>query len=196
VRYDGGQGEGDVAVGETLPEFSGAGLVEVLGGHALDLIEHLAGPLTTATARTSIQHPRHTVAETDEPIEVTAPDHLDVIGELDGGAAFSVHLHDGDAGTPRTRLEIGGTEASLTIESAPDANPWAAQLQIADLAVRRNGQLLPIPDRFHTTPPNLSAEPASVARLYQQLTMAPDAAPDFTTGVHLHDLLTGLGRIP
>jgi predicted dehydrogenase len=53
----------------------GAGLVEVLGGHAIDLVEHLLGPIRRLTARTAIRTPEHAVAETGEPIAVTAPDH-------------------------------------------------------------------------------------------------------------------------
>jgi predicted dehydrogenase len=174
----------------TYDKSQGAGLVEVLGGHALDLLEQVAGPIATATGRTSIQHPHHLVAETGERINVTSPDHLDVIGELTNGAAFSVHLHDGEAGIPRTHLQLTGTEASLTIESVPDANPWSAQLQIADLAVRRNDQLLQIPEHYRGTTPALPLEPASVARLYQQI--ADHNAPDFSAGVRLHRLLAAL----
>jgi predicted dehydrogenase len=182
----------------TYDKTTGAGLVEVLGGHALDLLQHVTAPITTATGRTSLQYPRHTVAETGEPVVVTAADHLDVIGELDGGAGFSVHLHDGEVGVPRTRLEIAGTEASLTIDSVPHADPWSAQLQIAEFAVRRNDQPLPIPSHYRSAPETLEADPASVARLYQQI--GKDNAPDFTTGVRLHELLatidTGMDQIP
>jgi predicted dehydrogenase len=113
-----------------------------------------------------------------------------VIGELGNGAAFSVHLHDGEAGTPCTRLELSGTEGSLTIESVPDPNPWSAQLQIGDLVVRRDDELLRVPEHYRGTTAALPAEPASVARLYQQI--AAGNAPDFSTGVHLHGLLAEL----
>lgn len=182
----------------TYEKSSAAGLTEVLGGHALDLVEHLLGPISAVSTHASIQHPEHTVAETGASIEVTAPDHLDLIGEA-GGAALSVHLHDGETGTPRTRLTVNGTRGTLVIESAPEDNPWAAQLQITDLTVTGHrtddatagtGLVLPIPPRFRTTAPELSTEAASVARVYQRLS-AGGAVPDFTTGVRLHRLLAG-----
>jgi predicted dehydrogenase len=177
----------------TYDRVSAAGLVEVLGGHSLDLVQHLLGPIEEATARTSIQHPRHSIAETGEPIKVTAPDHLDLIGKVSDGATVSVHLHDGEIGAPRTRLEISGTAGSLTVESVPDENPWAEQLQITHLSVRGTDCELPIPDHFRSTPPGLTTEAANVARLYQRLAVDLETGsrevPDFTTGRRLHELL-------
>ncbi|TCC16887.1 Gfo/Idh/MocA family protein [Kribbella speibonae] len=170
----------------TYDQAAGAGLVEVLGGHALDLVEYMAGPIGRLTGHATIQHPRHVVAETGEPIDVTAPDTFDLIGELGSGAAVSAHLHDGEAGVPATRLEISGTEGSLVVDSIPAADPSATQLQISEYAVRRDGEPLRIPDRYRTTA-DLLPEPASVARLYQQI--ATGNAPTFGAGVRIHRLL-------
>jgi predicted dehydrogenase len=178
----------------TYQESNAAGLVEVLGGHALDLVEHLLGPITSVSRHATIQHPAHTVAETGAPVEVTAADHLDVIGEVGDGAALSVHLRDGGPGTPRTQLTVNGTEGSLVVDSVPEESPWAAQIQIAEHTLtgypadERTGLALPIPDRLRTTPAGLSLEAASVARVYQRLSSGD--VPDFTTGVRIHRLLT------
>lgn len=43
----------------TYEAASGAGLVEVLGGHALDLVQHLLGPIHDITARTALRSPQH-----------------------------------------------------------------------------------------------------------------------------------------
>lgn len=172
----------------TYAATSGAGMVEVLGGHALDLAGYVTGPIGRLLGRPAIRHPEHVIAETGEPIDVTAPDTLDVVGELAGGAAFSAHLHDGEPGIPGTRLEITGTDGTLTLESVPDDNPWAAQLQISEFAVRRNGVLLHIPDRYRSTP-GLALEPASVARVYQRIASAPGDVPTFGAAVRLHRLI-------
>ncbi|MFI5697397.1 Gfo/Idh/MocA family protein [Kribbella sp. NPDC051586] len=179
----------------TYDDSSGAGLVEVLGGHALDLIEHVAGPIGRLVGHATVQHPDHTIAETGELIHVTAPDTLDVIGELTGGAAFSAHLHDGEPGVPATRLEITGTDGTMTVESAPDDNPWAAQLQISDFVVRRDAKPLDIPASYRTTP-GLAVEPASVARLYRQIARSPGDVPTFATAVRLHRLIDTARRRP
>jgi predicted dehydrogenase len=156
----------------TYEAASGAGLVEVLGGHALDLVQHLLGPIRDITARTAVRCPDHRVAETGEPISVTAPDQLLAFAELDTGAVVSIHVHDGEAAQPRTRLEITGTAGSLALVSAPETNPWAAQLQIGqlDLHEARPGQAtwarVPLDDDDASA---LPAEAANVARLYRQL---------------------------
>lgn len=173
-----------------------AGLVDVLGGHALDLIQHLLGPVRQLTARTAIRSSQHTVAETGEAIPVTAPDHLLATAELDSGALVSIHLHDGEAALPRTRLEIMGTNADLALASAADDDPWAAQLQIGQLDLYRAGpgdtgwQRIPVDtDPFDGLPP----EARNVARLYHQvaadLHSGTRHAPGFRTGHHLHQLI-------
>ena len=106
----------------TYEKSSGAGLVEVLGGQAIDLAEHLLGPFTALAGHASIQHEEHSIAETGASIEVTAADHLDLIGEA-GGAAVSVHLHDGELGRPRTQITVNGTRGTLVMSPSPTRTP-------------------------------------------------------------------------
>ncbi len=61
---------------------------------------------------------------------MTSPDHLLATAELDKGAVVSIYLHDGESSRPRTRDEITGTDGDLAMVSAPEPDPWAAQLQI------------------------------------------------------------------
>jgi predicted dehydrogenase len=180
----------------TYDAANGAGLVEVLGGHALDLVQHLLGPIHDITARTAIRSPEHRVAETSEPISVTAPDQLLVIAELETGAVVSLHMHDGEAAHPRTRLEITGTAGSLALVSAPETNPWAAQLQIGrlDLHECRPGNAMwsrtPLDDDDASA---LPAEAANVARLYRQLAAdlrdGTQRVPSFRDAHALHTLI-------
>ncbi|WP_037359452.1 Gfo/Idh/MocA family protein [Amycolatopsis orientalis] len=179
----------------TYDRGTGVGLVEVLGGHALDLVQHLLGPVRELTARTSIRYGSHQVAETGERIDVTAPDHFLAHAELDGGAVVSVHLHDGEAVLPRTRIEIAGTEGSLTLTSAPETDPWAAQLQIGRLDLRRSRPgspewtVVPVSD-----PSALPVQAANVGRLYEQLAAdlrdGAHTVPDFAVASRLHELLS------
>ena len=180
----------------TYDHRSGAGLVEVLGGHALDLVQHLLGPIRDLSARTAIRTPHHRIAETGDPITVTAPDHFLATAELDSGAAVSIHLHDGETAAPRTRIEIAGTEGNLALTSPPETNPWAAQLQISQLTLyeARPGspEWTPVPvstDHASTLP----TEAANVARLYHQLATdlrdGSHTTPDFHVAHALHQLI-------
>ena len=174
----------------------GAGLVEVLGGHALDLVQYLAGPIRQLSARTALLTPEHLAAETGEVIDVTAADHLLAVAELENGAVVSMHLHDTEAALPRTRVEIMGSAGDLALVSSPETDPWAAQLQIGRLdlyhAAAGDSTWRPVavpPDAFDALP----TEAANVARLYDQLAqdLRTDThrAPGFRTAYKLHELL-------
>lgn len=179
----------------TYDRATGAGLVEVLGGHAIDLVQFLLGPVRDITARTAVRSPEHRAAETGEPIAVTSPDHLLATAELAGGALASMHLHDAEAASPRTRLEIAGTTGDLALVSVPESDPWAAQLQIGGLAVRvsRPGDAgwreEPVDDTATGLPPSA----VNVARLYTQLAadLRDDTrrTPSFSTAHALHALI-------
>jgi predicted dehydrogenase len=175
---------------------NGAGLVDVLGGHALDLIQYLLGPIEQIASYTAIRNGEHTVAETGEAIHVTAADHLLVTAKLDSGAVVSLHLHDAEAALPRTRLEIMGSAGDLALVSAAETDPWAAQLQIGqfDLYHARPGE--PTWSRVtldHDELESLPVEVRNVARLYHQLAAdihsGTGHAPDFHTAHQLHQLI-------
>jgi predicted dehydrogenase len=178
---------------------NGAGLVEVLGGHALDLMQHLLGPIHDITARTAIRTPEHRLAETGEPIPVTAPDQLLATAQLASGAVVSVHVHDGEAAQPRTRLEITGTAGNLALLSMPETSPWAAQLQIGRLALQESRPGEASWQRITLGADDASALPveaANVARLYRQLAAdlrdGTRQVPGFQTAHALHTLIDQL----
>ncbi|GAB3389432.1 Gfo/Idh/MocA family protein [Amycolatopsis echigonensis] len=179
----------------TYDRRAGAGLVEVLGGHTLDLVQYQLGPIRELTARTAIRNGSHRVAETGEPLEVTAPDHFLAHAELDSGAVVSVHLHDGDAAMPRTRIEIAGTAGNLALTSAPETDPWAAQPQIGwlDLQSSRPGSpewtVVPVSEVS-----GLPVQAANVGRVYDLLAAdlrdGTHTVPDFGVARRLHELLS------
>jgi predicted dehydrogenase len=184
----------------TYDAAQGAGLVEVLGGHALDLVQHLLGPIHEITARTALRSPDHRVAETGEPITVTAPDQFLATAELDGGAVVSVHVHDAEVARPRTRLEVSGTAGSLALVSAPETDTRAAQLQIGplDLRIARPGEgwtRVPLAADEASTLPR---EASNVARVYRRLATdlhdGSQIVPGFREAQALHALIEKIPR--
>lgn len=180
----------------TYDEDQGAGLVDVLGGHALDLLQHLLGPVADMTTRTAVRTPTHLVEETGQPIEVTAADHFMAIATLTSGAVVTVHLHDGETAHPRTRIEIAGTEGNLALVSRQETDPWAAQLQISPFELhhatsRNHGwRRLTVPEPQTTS---LPTQAANISRLYANIVTdlrhGIHTAPDFDDAVRLHRLL-------
>ncbi|MEV0646215.1 Gfo/Idh/MocA family oxidoreductase [Phytomonospora sp. NPDC050363] len=163
----------------TADRATGAGLVEVAGGHTLDLLEFLAGEITEVAAATAVQHPRLTVAETGETITASAPDHLMLHGSLASGASLSAYLQDAKRTDPHARLEISGTERELLLTTTPRPDMLAAQIQIGELSLfeaRAPGEpWAPVPVPADDTLPE---QVRNVAALYR------DLAADLRDGGH------------
>lgn len=189
--------------GSTIPQWlaytydrtTGAGALEIAGGHTLDAVRFLVGPIAVRPAITAIAHPRHTIAETGEVIETTTPDQIVITGDSAEGATVSVSIHDGVAGPSRARVEISGTEGELAIDTLPTDAPLGAQLQISPLRLRefRHGSWH---DVELPSSPGLSEEAVNVAGLYRQfaedLRTGSRVAPDFRAATELHQLLDAL----
>lgn len=196
ARAKGNQRDVPAWTAYTYDRTSGAGLVDVVGGHALDLVQYLLSPIRDLSARTAVRTPEHRVSETGETLVVTAPDHLLADAELDDGTVVSIQLHDGEAALPRTRIEISGTEGDLLLASAPVDDPWAAQLQIStlDLYEARPDRPGWVPIRPPAdTASGLPVQAANVARLYERLatdlTHGTRTTPGFAEAQRLHELL-------
>lgn len=174
----------------TLDKTNGAGVFEVAGGHTLDALEYVVGQqLTGFATRTSVQRPRYTVAETGATIDATSPDQVLIHAGLTGGAVVSAHIHDAKVTQARTRLEIGGTEGDLVLETM---GPHSSRgIQIADLRLtgsRGSGDYQELAAD--------GAEPAvvrNVARQYAALAgdirAGTAVVPSFAHGVRLHSVL-------
>ncbi|WP_158887396.1 Gfo/Idh/MocA family protein [Amycolatopsis anabasis] len=181
----------------TFDRANGAGLLEVIGGHTLDALEFLLGDIAEISAGLSVQHPRYTVAETGRAVAVTSPDHVLLTASLRRGAVVSAHLHEAEAGDPRTRIEIAGTAGTLALYSTGAEKPEDVQLPIGELRLReaRGGSWreVPLPDRFQPDPRVPVVAAGNVSRLYTRL--AEDIrtgtrhVPDFAEGARLHRLL-------
>ncbi|MCP2335592.1 Gfo/Idh/MocA family protein [Actinomadura rupiterrae] len=166
-----------------------AGTLEVGGGHHLDLVRHLVGPIAELSATTAVQRVHYTVAETGEPVEADSPDQIALAGTLASGATLSAHVHYAKRTAPGTRIEIAGTEGDLTLVSRGGYG-----VQIDDLVLlgnRETGgepQVLDLPDE--ALPPSLrGTEAANVARVYQAFAGSPASVPSFEEALDLHRLL-------
>ncbi|MCK2242434.1 MULTISPECIES: Gfo/Idh/MocA family protein [unclassified Crossiella] len=188
ARARGGAGGVPAWMAYTFDRANGAGLVEVLGGHAVDLLRHLAGPIRSISSRATLQVREQVIAETGERIEANTPDHLAAVAELDGGALATVLVHDNEQLRPRVRLEIAGTEGTLTLVSAPERQLLAIQPQIGRLELLdAQGEPVPLPGS------ELPVPAVNVAALYRQLAVdlrtGSRVVPDFRDALELHELL-------
>ncbi|MEV5572955.1 Gfo/Idh/MocA family oxidoreductase [Spirillospora sp. NPDC052269] len=180
----------------TADVHNAAGTLEVAGGHHLDLVQHLFGPIAELSATTAVQRVHYTVAETGEPVTADSPDQVALNGAFASGATLAAHIHYAKLTSPHTRIEIAGTEGDLTLLTD---GGWGVQInELTLLGNREPGaapQRIDIPDALNTLPASLKGtEAANVAGVYQAFADSPASVPTFEDALELHKLLDAIRR--
>jgi predicted dehydrogenase len=97
---------------------SGANLLTINGGHTLDLVEAVLGPILEVDARTEILWPTVKLIENGEERLRETADHADVIGKTQSGAVFTFNIEAGvSPENGRFSFEIRGSEGWLRLTS-------------------------------------------------------------------------------
>jgi predicted dehydrogenase len=113
---------------------SGADLLTVAGGHTLDVVEAILGPITDVRAQTEVLWPVVKLTDTGEQSVRETPDHVGVLGKTRSGAVFAVDISAGEAmEDARFRFEIRGSEGWLSLTSD---HPYG--LQAGDIKLTSN----------------------------------------------------------
>jgi predicted dehydrogenase len=113
---------------------SGANLLTITGGHTLDLVEAVLGPIVEVDARTEIRWPLVKLADSGvESVRATA-DYVGVVGKTRFGAAFTAEI---DAGVQlesiRFSFDVRGSDGWLSLTSK---HPYG--FQAGDLKLTSN----------------------------------------------------------
>ena len=184
------------AIAYTKEAANGAGALEIVGGHTLDAVEHLAGEISEVSTVLSLQRPRHTVVETGETVSADTPDHVLLSGLLQDGGVVSAHLHTGKVTKPWSRIEVAGTDGDLVL-----AGPGGA-VQLTSLTLSGGQgqgsarQELAVPAGHRTAPDGLPVPAVNVAQVYRRLAadLRTDghATADFDDAVRVHALLDAI----
>jgi len=97
---------------------SGANLLTIPGGHTLDLVEAVLGPIIEVDARTEIFWPVVKLTDTGKESLRETADYAVILGKTRSGAVFTAEISGGvapqDAGFS---FEIRGSEGSLSLTS-------------------------------------------------------------------------------
>jgi len=181
----------------TMDRRTGAGLLEVAGGHTLDAVERLLGPITEVSARLALRLREVTVAETGEPVTATSPDQLLLTAVAGEGVPVAVHIHDGKITDGRTRIEVAGTTGDLALVSTGAHRGDGVQispLRLYGTDGSGGWTELPVPDRYRRAPAALAdTEAEALTELYAALAedvrTGARTVPDFAAGVRVHRLL-------
>ncbi|MFY9934241.1 MAG: Gfo/Idh/MocA family oxidoreductase [Streptosporangiaceae bacterium] len=178
---------------------AGATVLSISGGHILATLARAVGEFRQVSGVVALVSKETTVIETGQVVPVTAPDQVVLAGRLQGGAAASVAVQGGSAGTPGFELRVVGTEATLVVRPATPGGihitDWAISVSKPDGSVADR----PVPARFSQIPEAVPAgPPRNVAVLYREFARAirggQPAVPDFATAVRFHRLLENIQR--
>jgi predicted dehydrogenase len=183
---------------------SGATGLTIPGGHSLDSLAHVFGPLRELSALLTTQHKEAEIIGTGRTVPVTAPDQLLLAGRLANGAVMSVHVKADMAVPMGVRLEVNGREGDLLVTSRtpPGGDPVGIQRAELVLSMARRGSKefveIPVP-RDDAVPEAVpSGAPYYTGRLLARLANAiragDNAVPDFATALENHRLLDAVQR--
>ena len=115
---------------------SGANLLTITGGHTLDLVEALLGPILEVDCRTQTVWPLVELTDIGENVLRETPDHIDVLGVTCSGAVYTADIHGGvaedDAGL---RFEVRGLEGWLRLTGAHPYGFQAGHLELTSSVV-------------------------------------------------------------
>src|ERR1700724_2872581 len=97
---------------------SGANLLTITGGHTLDLVEAVLGPIVEVDARTKIRWPLVKLTDTGvESVRATA-DYIGVLGKTRSGVAFTADIEAGvQLENIRFSFEVRGSDGWLSLTS-------------------------------------------------------------------------------
>ncbi|MEV4412778.1 Gfo/Idh/MocA family oxidoreductase [Catellatospora sp. NPDC049609] len=191
--------------GATLPARStyladranGATMLTIPFGHTLAALTYCLGGFTSVSATTATRRPTVHIAETGEPVRLTAEDQVAVSGVLDGGAVASLHYRGGSSAGTNLLWEINGTEGDIVV-SGDTGHLQFGQFTLRGTS-RRDEPLapLPVPDRYYTATRSDEVW-AGVAHAYAQLRADIEentsTVPDFADALAHHRLLDRISR--
>jgi predicted dehydrogenase len=70
----------------------GANTLTIANGHVIDALRFVAGNFTRVACMVTTQAPQWYQTDTEQLVDVTSPDNVRVCGQLESGAAASVHV--------------------------------------------------------------------------------------------------------
>ena len=170
----------------------GANSLSIASGHALDIFCHCVGEFRELSAQVSVQLGQWGAGD-GKTVDVDAPDNVVVSGTLENGAAASAHIATIPWNGSGWRMEVYGTEGTLSARSEEMVQYGNVHLSGAQGAGQPL-QPLEIPSHLSLAPEGVpSGEPYNVAQLYRIIGNAirdgGEAQPDFDTAVERHRFL-------
>ncbi len=168
----------------------GANTLTIANGHVIDALRFVAGNFSRVSCMVSTQAKQWYQTDTEEFVDVTSADNVRVSGQLESGAAASVHVGAAPWAGSGYRMEIYGREGSLIV-TGNVSSQRGEMLRVQ--GAQRSHQLedLDIPDRFVYVPADFPrGDPFNVGQMYalfaEAVRTGKNRLPTFDTAVDLH----------
>ncbi len=181
----------------------GANTLTITFGHSMDALCMVAGELAEVSAVVSTQVPQWFESDTKQYVDVTSPDNIMLNGRLENGAVVSVNLGVHPYHGSGYRLEIYGTEGTLTMVGGGEAGQELKR-KIMGANIRDKDakalQELPVPERFKWVPEDIrNGGPAyDVGQMWVRFADAirnnTPIEADFEHAVRRHRMLDAIRR--
>ena len=168
----------------------GAHTLTIANGHVIDALRFVAGNFTRVSCMVSTQAKQWYETDTQQFVEVTSPDNVRVSGELESGAAASVHVGAVPWAGSGFRMEVYGREGSL-VTTGSVSSQRGEMLRVQGARGSHELQDLDIPERFVYVPPDFpQGDPFNIGQMYalfaEAIRTGQNRAPDFDVAVDLH----------
>ena len=173
----------------------GAHTLTIAAGHSIDALRFVAGEFSEVTSIVSTQVSQWLETDTQQMLDVTAPDNILVSGRLTNGAVVSAHVASNPwAGTGYT-MEIYGRKGTLVATS--EDSPQLGEVYLQGAQGSDNLEDIKIPDKHTNVLEGIpQGAPHNVGQLYYQFGEAIRGEkanyPTFDTAVDLHRLIDSI----
>lgn len=168
----------------------GANTLTIANGHVIDALRFVAGNFTKVSCMVTTQAPQWYETDTEQLVDVTSPDNVRVSGQLESGAAASVHVGAVPWAGSGFRMEIYGREGTL-VATGSVSSQRGEMLRVQGAQGSHDLKDLAIPDRFVYVPGDFpKGDPFNVGQMYtlfaEAIRTGQNRLPTFDDAVELH----------
>ena len=176
-----------------LDASQGANTLTIVNGHVIDALRMVLGNFTRVACMVTTQVQQIYETDTQQLVDVTSPDNVRVSGQLERGAAASVHVGAVPWAGSGFRMEIYGREGTL-VTTGSVSSQRGEMLRVQGAKGSHELKDLTIPERFVYVPDDFPrGDPFNVGQMYalfaEAIRTGQSRLPTFDTAVDLHRFL-------
>jgi predicted dehydrogenase len=174
----------------------GANTLTIANGHVIDALRFVLGNFARVACLVTTQAPQWYETDTKQLVDVTAPDNVLVSGQLERGAAASVHVGAVPWAGSGFRMEIYGREGTM-VATGSISSQRGETLRLQGARGSHDLEDLDVPDTYVYVPADFPrGDPFNVGQMYalfaDAIRTGRNRLPTFDTAVELHRFLDQL----